>query len=407
MEYASKTEAINGADNTKIMTPLRVKQSILANSQGSGGDGNYMDPVPINSIFDYEGNTVPDGFVEIDPVVIPTKTSDLTNDSGFIDNKVNDLINYTKTSDLNNALDLKANASDLENIKSAIDYKPTGYIGDIVVENVVSRNLFNINSVNPTFNLETSLSKIENGIRATALGTGQSIYSAVELDKSLMGKTVTLSATITPSSTNTGALSIFFGTTSEPYLSGVHWFTESGSATFTIPSTFPSGCDKLFMNVHSNGGGTGVNGAYVDYTNIQIEEGTVATDYVPYLNLEEAMQENSVYSTSEQRIGTWLGKPLYRKVIEYINTSDINATGTTLTVNIPHSISNLQLVTNARGFASGGWMFPLIVGTGTTFTNTTGIYNVNISNIQLRVTNDRWTSNGHFYFVLEYTKTTD
>ena len=37
MEYASKTEAINGADNTKIMTPLRVKQSILANSQGGGG----------------------------------------------------------------------------------------------------------------------------------------------------------------------------------------------------------------------------------------------------------------------------------------------------------------------------------------------------------------------------------
>jgi hypothetical protein len=31
---------------------------------------------------------------------IPTKTSDLTNDSGFIDNTVNDLTNYTKTSDL-------------------------------------------------------------------------------------------------------------------------------------------------------------------------------------------------------------------------------------------------------------------------------------------------------------------
>lgn len=31
---------------------------------------------------------------------IPTKTSDLTNDSWFIDNTVNDLVNYTKTSDL-------------------------------------------------------------------------------------------------------------------------------------------------------------------------------------------------------------------------------------------------------------------------------------------------------------------
>lgn len=72
MEYASKTEAINGADNTKIMTPLRVKQSILANGQSSGGDGNYMDPVPINSIFDYEGNTVPDGFVEVSSSPTPS-----------------------------------------------------------------------------------------------------------------------------------------------------------------------------------------------------------------------------------------------------------------------------------------------------------------------------------------------
>ena len=44
MEYASKTEAINGADNTKIMTPLRVKQSILANGQG-GGVVEEVDPI--------------------------------------------------------------------------------------------------------------------------------------------------------------------------------------------------------------------------------------------------------------------------------------------------------------------------------------------------------------------------
>lgn len=47
MEYASKTEAINGADNTKIMTPLRVKQSILANNQG--GVVEETDPVFTNS----------------------------------------------------------------------------------------------------------------------------------------------------------------------------------------------------------------------------------------------------------------------------------------------------------------------------------------------------------------------
>lgn len=166
--------------------------------------------------------------------------------------------------------------------------------GKLTVDsNVVSRNLFNINKINPTFNYETRLTRIKNGIRATALGTGQYRYSAIELDKTLLGKTITLSVNIKTSSTNQGSLSIFFGTTSEPYLSSVCGLTESGIATFTIPSTFPIGCDKLFMNVYSNGGGTGVNGAYVDYTNIQIEEGS-ATPYTPYLNLEEAMEGSKI-----------------------------------------------------------------------------------------------------------------
>ena len=50
----------------------------------------------------------------------------------------------------------------------------------------------------------------------------------------------------------------------------------------------------------------------------QLEEGTIATPYTPYLNMQE-LEKNSIinnYSTSEQRIGTWInGKPIYRKII--------------------------------------------------------------------------------------------
>ena len=55
----------------------------------------------------YIGTTEPtDDSVEVwinpsgDAVTVPTKTSDLTNDSGFITNTVNNLTNYTKTTDL-------------------------------------------------------------------------------------------------------------------------------------------------------------------------------------------------------------------------------------------------------------------------------------------------------------------
>lgn len=130
MRTATKQEAINGNSNDTVITPLRLKQ-VLSNvditpGEGGGGSGspeyiagdgisiinnvisntitktsqltndsNFLtesdlpdidinDPVPINSIWDYEGDTVPDGFIEIDPVVIPTKTSELENDSNFI-----------------------------------------------------------------------------------------------------------------------------------------------------------------------------------------------------------------------------------------------------------------------------------------------------------------------------------
>lgn len=97
MEYASKTEAINGADNTKIMTPLRVKQSILANGQG-GGVVEEVDPIfkssPAYNITDtditnWNNNTYTAGTginISSDNVISNTitNTSQLNNDSNFI-----------------------------------------------------------------------------------------------------------------------------------------------------------------------------------------------------------------------------------------------------------------------------------------------------------------------------------
>lgn len=51
-----------------------------------------------------------------------------------------------------------------------------------------------------------------------------------------------------------------------------------------------------------------------------------------------------VYSTTETRIGTYLGKPLYRKVIEYSSTI-----GTA--TNVPHGVSNLGTIVSYTGYA--------------------------------------------------------
>lgn len=88
-KYSSKAQAENGIDNTTIMTPLRVKQSILVNSpaapQATQSDWNEADP------------TAP-AYIKNKPV-IPNKTSQLTNDSNFISDAsyVHTDNNYTTT----------------------------------------------------------------------------------------------------------------------------------------------------------------------------------------------------------------------------------------------------------------------------------------------------------------------
>ena len=57
------------------------------------------------------------------------------------------------------------------------------------------------------------------------------------------------------------------------------------------------------------------------------------------------MQENEIYSTSEQRIGTWLGEPLYRKVVNVGNLP--NAGEKT----IEHNIANIKYIVGIKGIA--------------------------------------------------------
>ena len=85
MEISSKSQAENGTDNNTIMTPLRVKQSIAANA-GGGAASDYSSLVnkpQINSIT-LDGNKTGAQLGLASSSDIPTKTSDLQNDTGYI-----------------------------------------------------------------------------------------------------------------------------------------------------------------------------------------------------------------------------------------------------------------------------------------------------------------------------------
>lgn len=61
---ATQSEAESGIDNTKHMTPLRVKQAIVAQVKG----------VPIGTIIDYASNTPPDGYLVCNGATISRTT---------------------------------------------------------------------------------------------------------------------------------------------------------------------------------------------------------------------------------------------------------------------------------------------------------------------------------------------
>ena len=109
-----------------------------------------------------------------------------------------------------------------------------------------------------------------------------------------------------------------------------------------------------------------------------------------------------VYSTTEQRIGTWIdGKPIYRKVVYYGNLPNATAKS------VAHNISNLKQVITINGCCFDGnnayYTLPLVYrGSDSSFNVQT---NVNPTDIRMASSQDR--SSFTAYIIIEYTKTTD
>ena len=105
-----------------------------------------------------------------------------------------------------------------------------------------------------------------------------------------------------------------------------------------------------------------------------------------------------VYSTTETVIGTYMGKPLYRKVV------DCGALPNNMTKGILHNIANINIITKASGTAwqNDGGTLPLPTAS---LTSPVVLYS-NKSKIEITTITDRSTfTNSNI--TLEYTKTTD
>ena len=110
-----------------------------------------------------------------------------------------------------------------------------------------------------------------------------------------------------------------------------------------------------------------------------------------------------VYSTTEQVVGTWFGKPIYRKVF-VVNKSET----TSSSINIPTNIETVETVVNQRGFVerTDGYIdyIPTNI-TNTDFMTYFGDFSTNL--IRVRMGNSIYSVMSKVTVILEYTKTTD
>lgn len=278
------------------------------------------------------------------------------------------------------------------NVDTSIDNKSR-------VNFIKGKNLFSGNGI---YYNSASYNKITNGIRITpTISSGATfvLFKLIDVSQKV-GKKFTIKANFS------GTGKYIIGLTDETgnnRISGVTITTSNTAGTYTIPTITTS--KYLGVWLYGNAPDS------VDYTNIMVNEGDTALPYeayiTPAINVDGediyVKGQNEVYSTKEQRIGTWInGKPLYRRVIQ---ATSLTVDGTQIII---ASISNMEFCMYL------GW---LSYTTGGGYTVIMNSYNPDDPTRKLYLWVDTIAGNVKYSLknvggnlltvILEYTKTTD
>lgn len=151
---------------------------------------------------------------------------------------------------------------------------------------VWTEQIFDIEGTLTNGNAATLSRPDENTLRATATGTGQNSYRGfiIPNPSALLGKTVTISAKVTASAENTGAIRFYWmnGIAAQRLIGGNTAISGDYKRTFTFPDSIYSGCDGIGILFSANFDGTAEIGDYVDYEKVMLNSGSTALPYEPY-----------------------------------------------------------------------------------------------------------------------------
>ncbi len=147
-------------------------------------------------------------------------------------------------------------------------------------------NLFD-KTAEPMVSNASIKNELPTGIRTTIKTAGNNRYTSMLLTRGdeLLGKTLTISATITPSAANNGNIRFFWldGRNATSLIAAPLTVKEGNvSGTFKIPNSYPSNTNGIAIVFVANVDGDNEVGDYVDYTNVMLNLGSTALPYEPY-----------------------------------------------------------------------------------------------------------------------------
>ena len=117
--------------------------------------------------------------------------------------------------------------------------------------------------------------------------------------------------------------------------------------------------------------------------------------------VKEEIVNNHTYSTEETKVGTWNGKPVYRKTIVISNVTETNKTYDLSSL----SIETCMIDSSHSYFEQGNYQIPIGCYGGTT-DYSRAFYQKNTKTLYVQF-GTTYTMSKNIHITIEYTKTTD
>lgn len=399
--------AVESLDNTKQNNLVSGSTIKTINNQSILGEGNISvtaEEVNYNNILNKPqiNNVILSGNKSLNDLGIqpagnyalsndiPTNTSDLNNNSGFITNAVNNLTNYTLKTNTGSLIDLEINGTtyvvtlSLKDIDGNVISTDTI---DLPLENVVVGGSYDSTNKKIILTLENG-NTVDILVGDLVAGLQTEITSQNKLASDLVDDTNSGNKFVTLSEKqNWNNKSDFSGNyndlTNKPTIPTV----PTNISSFTNDVGYLTEHQDITGKEDKTNKTTTINN---ESTNTQYPSAKAVYDYVEGLN---------TYSTDEVRIGTYEGKPLYRKIIKVYNPPKNTDNF------LSFSSLSIEKITDIRGMAYVGTeqSYPLNFWAN----YSAYIYtHIDYTDSVIKYKNVNWTFT-KIEFILEYTKTTD